>query len=91
MHSIGFYSNCDDAIQKKVKKYMDKATYTEYVKNFEEISPSMRSMGFYSNCDDVIQKKVKAFRDKTYTDAFKYFLELMKRDFESGEYNREYE
>ena len=57
MRSIGFYSNCDDAIQKKVKKYMDKATYTEYVKNFEEISPSM----------------------------------LMKHDFESGEYNREYE
>ena len=90
MRSIGFYSNCDDAIQKKVKAYMNKA-YTKCVKNCEEIPPSMRSMGFYSNCDDVIQKKVKAFRDKTYTDAFKYFLELMKRDFESGEYNREYE
>ena len=83
MHSIEFYANCDEAIQNKVKKYMDKATYTEYVKNFEEISPSMCSMGFYSNCDDVIQKKVKAYMDKTYTDAFKYFIELMKRDFES--------
>ena len=51
----------------------------------------MRSIGFYSNCDDVIQKKVKAYMDKTYTDAFKYLFELMKHDFESGEYNREYE
>ena len=83
MRSIGFYSNCDDAIQKKVKKYMDKATYTEYVKNVEEISPSMRSMGFYSNCDDVIQKKVKAYMDKTYDDDGKYILELMKHDLES--------
>ena len=82
MRSIGFYANCDEAIQKKVKNYMNK-TYTEYVKNFEEIPPSMCSMGFYSNCDDVIQKKVKAYMNKTYTDAFKYFIELMKRDFES--------
>ena len=43
----------------------------------------MRSIGFYSNCDDVIQKKVKAYMNKTYTDAFKYFIELMKHDFES--------
>ena len=83
MRSIGFYSNCDDAIQKKVKKYMDKATYTKCVKSFDEIPPSMCSMGFYSNCDDVIQKKVKAYMNKTYTDAFKYFIELMKHDFES--------
>ena len=83
MRSIGFYSNCDDAIQKKVKKYMDKATYTEYVKNFEEISPSMRSMGFYLCMTESFQNQVKAFRDKTYNDAFKYFNELMKRDLES--------
>ena len=83
MRSIGFYSNCDDAIQKKVKKYMDKATYTEYVKNFEEISPSMRSMGFYLCMTESFQNQVKAFRDKTYNDAFKYLLELMKRDLES--------
>ena len=82
MHSIGFYLSCDEAIQNKVKKYMDKA-YTKCVKNCEEIPPSMCSMGFYSNCDESIQKKVKDYIDKTYTDAFKYFIELMKRDFES--------
>ena len=82
MRSIGFYSNCDDAIQKKVKAYMNK-TYTEYVKYCEEISPLMRSMGFYLCMAESFQNQVKAFRDKTYNDAFKYLLELMKRDLES--------
>ena len=82
MRSIGFYSNCDDAIQKKVKAYMNKA-YTKCVKNCEEIPPSMRSMGFYLCMAESFQNQVKAFRDKTYTDAFKYLLELMKRDLES--------
>ena len=82
MRSIGFYANCDEAIQKKVKKYIDKA-YTECVKNCEEIPPSMRSMGFYLCIAESFQNQVKAYRDKTYTDAFKYFIELMKRDLES--------
>ena len=82
MRSIGFYSNCDDAIHNKVKNYMNK-TYTEYVKYCEEIPPSMCSMGFYSRCDEAILKKVKEYMDKTYSDDGKYILELMKRDFES--------
>lgn len=79
MRSIGFYANCDEAIHSKIKDYIDK-TYTECVKNCEEISPSMRSMGFYLCMDESFQNQVKAFRVKTYNDAF---LELMKRDFES--------
>ena len=82
MRSIGFYLSCDEAIQKKVKKYIDKA-YTECVKNCEEISPSMRSMGFYLCMAESFQSQVKDYIDKTYADAFKYFIELMKRDFES--------
>ena len=57
--------------------------YEEYVKNCEEIPPSMRSMGFYLCMAESFQNQVKAFRDKTYNDAFKYFNELMKRDLES--------
>ena len=79
MRSIGFYLSCDEAIQKKVKKYIDKA-YTECVKNCEETSPLMCSMGFYLCMDESFQNQVKAFRNKTYTDAF---LELMKRDLEN--------
>lgn len=82
MRSIGFYLNIDEGIQKKVKKYIDKA-YTECVKNCEETSPLMCSVGFYSRCDDAILKKVQEYIDKTYNDAFKYFIELMKRDIES--------
>ena len=83
MRSIGFYSNCDDAIQKKVKKYMDKATYTKCVKSFDEIPPLMCSVGFYSRCDEAILKKVEEYMDKTYNDDGKYILELMKHDLES--------
>lgn len=83
MRSIGFYLSCDEAIQKKVKKYMDKA-YTECVKNCEETSPLMCSMGLYSSGDEAIQNQIKAFRNKTYTDAFNYFIELIKRDLENG-------
>ena len=82
MRSIGFYSNCDDAIQKKVKAYMNKA-YTKCVNSFDEIPPLMCSVGFYSRCDEAILKKVKEYMDKTYSDDGKYILELMKRDFES--------
>jgi hypothetical protein len=81
MRSMGFYANCDEAIHNIIKDYIDK-TYTEYVKNFEEISPSMRSMGFYLCMDESFQNQIKAFRNKTYTDAFNYFIELMKRDLE---------
>lgn len=88
MRSIGFYANCDEAIHSKIKDYIDK-TYTECVKNCEEISPSMRSMGFYLCMDESFQNQVKDYIDKTYADAFKYFIELMKRDFESEEYTKE--
>ena len=54
-----------------------------YVKNCEETSPLMCSMGFYLCMDESFQNQIKAFRNKTYTDAFKYFNELMKHDFES--------
>jgi hypothetical protein len=43
----------------------------------------MHSIGFYANCDEAIHNKVKDYMDKTYTDAFKYFIELMKRNLES--------
>ena len=82
MRSIGFYANCDETIHNKVKDYMNK-TYTECVKNFEEIPPLMCSVGFYSRCDEAILKKVKEYIDKTYNDDGKYILELMKHDLES--------
>lgn len=43
----------------------------------------MHSIGFYANCDEAIHNIIKDYIDKTYTDAFKYFIELMKHDFES--------
>ena len=57
-------------------------SHKEYIKSFEKIS-SCVLWGFYSNCDESIQMKVKDYIDKTYNDAFKYLLELMKRDLES--------